>query len=111
MYCFCSCVGALLSNSWGTALLADPDMFGFMVIVRLPDGVLPVNKSDSQRSQVSEKPSLTVNHAAKMQDILHYDFKVEVCSACMHRLTTTIIILKCFCEHGVTIGYWHALHV
>jgi hypothetical protein len=74
----CIHVGALLSTTWGTGLLADPDMFGFMVMVRLPDGVLPVKKSDSQSSQVPEKPSLTDDHAAKMQDILHYDFKVEV---------------------------------
>ena len=72
------CIGALLSNAWGTGLLADPDMFGFMVMVRLPDGVLPLDKSDNQNA---EKLSFTDDHAAKLQDILHYDFKVEVCSA------------------------------
>ena len=77
-------IGALLSKTWGTGLLADPDMFGFMVVVRLPDGVLPVDKSDSQSAEVPEKPSFTDEHAAKMQDILHYDFKVEVCNACVN---------------------------
>lgn len=84
-------VGALLSNSWGTGLLADPEMFGFMVVVRLPDGILPVDKSES--TEMSEKPSFTDKHAEKMQDILHYDFKVEVYA--MHMYKCTIIIIIC----------------
>ena len=77
-YCFYTIhIGALLSKSWATGLLADHEMFGFMVVVRLPDGVLPVDKSES--TEVSEKPSFTDKHAEKIQDILHYDFKVEVC--------------------------------
>ena len=66
-------VGSLLSKTWNTGLLADPSMFGFMVLVRLPDDVLPVEKAKE-----SEKSLLTDQHAEKLQDILHCDFKVEV---------------------------------
>ena len=67
-------VGAYLCKAWGSSLLADPSMFGFMVVVQVPNDVLP---SDSAAVQ-EEKPSYTDKHAEILQDILHYDFKVEV---------------------------------
>ena len=69
-------VGTHLSKTWGTGLLAEPDMFGFMVLVRLPDDIIPVDKPDS--TEKLEKPSFTDKHAEKLQDTLHYSFKVEV---------------------------------
>ena len=71
--CFLNTLGALLSKSWGTNLLADPTMFGFMVVVQLPDNVLPVEKSVQ-----AQMPSFTDKHAETLQDILHHDFRVEV---------------------------------
>ena len=68
-------IGSLLSKSWNTDLLADPSMFGCMVLVRVPDDVLPM---PSEKGNMSEKPSLTDKHAEKLQDTLHYHFKVEV---------------------------------
>ena len=73
IYCI---IGTLLSKSWGTGLLADPNLFGFMVVVQLPGGLLSVDKRDNVLE--SEKTSFTDKHAEKLQDILHYDFKVEV---------------------------------
>lgn len=57
-------------------MLADPDMFGFMVVVRLPDNVPPANMSINTIQ--SEKPHYDENHAEKIQDALYYDYKVEV---------------------------------
>ena len=70
-------------------------MFGFMVMVRLPGDVLSMDTSDSLSA---EKHSYTDGDAEKMQDILHYDFKVEVCSTYMYGHTTSI--LKCFYTWG-----------
>ena len=69
-------LGDLLCKSWGTSLLADPNMFGFMVVAQVPNDVLPPDKSDS--SAQMEKPSYTDKHAEILQDILHHDFRVEV---------------------------------
>ena len=64
-----------MTKSWGTDLLADPSMFGFMVVVRLPDGMLPTDTSSS----VHKEPAcLDDSSAGKLQDILHYDFRIEV---------------------------------
>lgn len=68
--------GAHLCKSWGTSLLADPNMFGFMVVVRVPNDVLPPEKSDGVAQ--TEKLSYTDKHAEILQDILHNDFRVEV---------------------------------
>ena len=65
-----------MSTSWGTDLLADINMFGFMVVVRLPDGMLPADTSVCTAHK--EKLHFSDTHAAKVQDILHYDFRVEV---------------------------------
>ena len=51
-------------------------MFGFMVMVRLPNDILLVDGSNNPEHP--EKPSFTDTHAGNLQDILHYDFKVEV---------------------------------
>ena len=63
-------------KSWGTDLLADPNMFGFMVVIRLPDGILPPDESIPTKQ--SGTICYTDEHAEKIQDNLHYAFKVEV---------------------------------
>ena len=57
-------------------------------MVRLPGDVLSMDTSDSLSA---EKHSFTDGHAEKVQDILHYDFKVEVCSTYMSGHTTSIL--------------------
>lgn len=92
-------------------MLADPDMFGFMVMVRLPDGVLPLDKSDNQNA---EKLLFTDDHAAKLQDILHYDFKVEVCSAyCVdtQQLYTESAICTCGTVLSSMMHGWLSMHL
>ena len=59
----------MLTKAWGTNLLADPSMYGFMVTVQVPEGVLP----GARKSPFAE------SDAEMLQDILHHDFKVEVC--------------------------------
>ena len=56
-------------------------MFGFMIVVRVPDNVLPSDTSVSQEQ--GHKPSFSDEHAEKLQDILHHDFKVEVYNCVM----------------------------
>ena len=66
-------LGTLLTKLWGTSLLADASMYGFMVTVQVPEGVIPGAK----------KPPFTDNDAETLQDILHHDFKVEVCEVAL----------------------------
>ena len=51
-------------------------MFGFMVVVQVPNDVLPPGKSES--AAPTERPSYTDKQAEILQDILHHDFRVEV---------------------------------
>ena len=54
-------------DAWGAGLLADPSLFGPMVLVALPDGL------GSQ-----ESCQLTYRHAEALQNTLYHDFKIEV---------------------------------
>ena len=67
-------VGKLLKDAWGTSLLADPSMFGTMVLVELPDGLLPRDSS----TDVRVEPPFDDKSAELIQDNLHYDYKIEV---------------------------------
>lgn len=64
--------GQLLKEAWGTSLPADPSMFGSMVLVELPDGLLPPD------SGVRVEPPFDDKSADMLQDILHHDYKIEV---------------------------------
>lgn len=66
-----------MTKSWGTDLLADPTMFGFLVLVKLPDGMFPTDKPNTSTA-VDKKPFFDVSSAEKLQDTLHYDFRIEV---------------------------------
>lgn len=56
----------MLQSAWGTGLLADPSLFGSMVLVALPDGVL------------RSSPPYTYDTAERVQNILFREFKIEV---------------------------------
>ena len=47
-------------------------MFGTMVLVELPDGLLP------RDSGVRVEPPFDDKSASKVENILHYDYKIEV---------------------------------
>ena len=57
----------MLQNAWGTGLLADLSLFGSMVLVALPDGVL------------QSSPPYTYDAAERVQNALFHEFKIEVC--------------------------------
>ncbi len=78
----CVCVrvsGELLSEAWGTCLLAAPDMFKQMVVVELPEGVVPGGAIASGSDPTNQRPIYEYKHAVAVQDALHYGYKVEVC--------------------------------
>ena len=65
-------IAKLLTEAWGTRIPADPSMFGTMVLVELPDGLLP------RDSGVRVEPPFNDKSASKVENILHYDYKIEV---------------------------------
>ena len=69
--------GDLLTRSWGTELLADSSLFRMMVVVGLPEGVVPA----ADRPPVPEgggAPQYSYQHAVIVQNMLHHEFKIEV---------------------------------
>ena len=60
----------MLQEAWKTSLLADISMFGPMVVVKLPDGVVP--------PAANFKPPYGDPAAHTVMNILHFDFKIEV---------------------------------
>eukprot|EP00731_Ephydatia_muelleri_P028162 Em0019g1035a len=60
--------GALLQRAWGTSLLAGENMFGPMVLVELPSGIIP---NEDQRS-------IKYDHAEIVQNKLYHGFQIEV---------------------------------
>ena len=54
-------------KAWGTSLLADINMFGSMVVVALPNGVLGL-----------QGDQLLYDDAEVVQDALYYQYKIEV---------------------------------
>ena len=63
--------------SWGTGLLVAPDMFKQMVVVELPEGVVP-KSSLPPVSEEGQRPIYEYKHAVVIQNALHFDYKVEV---------------------------------
>ena len=57
----------LLKKAWGTELLADSSLFGSMVVVGLPEGILGLKGKD-----------LTYSDAERVQNTLYHRFKIEV---------------------------------
>ena len=54
-------------KAWGTSLLADISMFGSMIVVALPNGVLGLHGNQ-----------LVYDDAEVVQDALYYQYKIEV---------------------------------
>ena len=73
--CVSSSAAQLLTESWGTELLADPSLFRMMVVVALPRGVV-----DSSLHPLTprQNPMYTYQDAVVVQNILHHEYKVEV---------------------------------
>ena len=71
--------GELLVKEWGTELLADPSFFGTMVVVRVPDGLLPA-KGGPELTVVDGRPVYNYSHGAFLGNILHHKYRVEVLS-------------------------------
>ena len=72
-----SYVGELLSTSWQTGLLADASAFRQMVMVELPEGVLPGHALPSSED-AAQRPNYVFKHSVLVQNALHYDYKIEV---------------------------------
>ena len=70
--------GKLLCKSWGTGLLAPPDMFKQMTVVELPEGVIPKESMPSMPEDEQRPKCYEYKHAVLVQNALHYDYKVEV---------------------------------
>ena len=64
-------------TAWGTSLLADPALFGPMVLVALPEG-LPVRDT----TDTSSVTPYTYTEAEALQNLLHHNFKIEVYTFC-----------------------------
>ena len=58
-------VAELLQKAWGTDLLCDISLFGPMVLVALPKGVVG-------------ESAVTYEDAERVQDTLYHQFKIEV---------------------------------
>lgn len=75
-FSLCVCSGQLLTKSWGTGYLADPSFFRMMVVVELPEGLVP--KDALPPSVDGGKPKYEFKHTVMVQNFLYHDFKVEV---------------------------------
>lgn len=60
-----------LAENWGTCLLSHADMFGPMVLIRLPEELLDCVTRGGQEEAVKA-------HAEMVQAKLHYEFSIEV---------------------------------
>ncbi len=63
-------------KEWGTDLLADPSFFRSMVVVRLPEGLIP--QDGPEVKMVGGCPEYNFSHASYIGNILHHQYKVEV---------------------------------
>ena len=66
-------------KEWGTELLADSSFFHTMVLVRLPEGLIP--SDGPQVEMVDGSPVYHFGHGSYIGGILHKEYKVEVCRA------------------------------
>lgn len=62
---------SMLAESWSTGLLSHADMFGPMVLIRLPEVLLDCVTQGGQEEAVKA-------HAEMVQAKLHYEFSIEV---------------------------------
>ncbi len=60
-------VALWLTRTWNTELLADSSLFGSMVVVALPHGVMGLDKDQ-----------LTYSDAEQVQNALYHRYKIEV---------------------------------
>ena len=61
----------MLAEKWDTGLLSHSDMFGPMVLIRLPEELLQCVTQNGREEAVKA-------HAEMVQAKLHYEFKIEV---------------------------------
>ena len=61
----------MLADKWGTCLLSHADMFGPMVLIRLPEVFLDCVTCGGEEEAVKA-------HAEMVQAKLHYEFSIEV---------------------------------
>ena len=66
----------MLTKSWGTGYLADPSFFRMMVVVELPEGLVP--KDALPPSVDGGKPKYEYKHSSMVQNFLYHNFKIEV---------------------------------
>jgi len=83
----------LLQQAWGTQLLANPALFGGMVLVALPEGVVGHDVTPAPGFQLS----YTYESAEMVQNVLFHEFNIEV-SACspLHCTTVVLIMYECY---------------
>ncbi len=68
--------GELLVKEWRTDLLADPSFFRSMVVVRLPEGLIPHDGPEVK--MVDGRPDYNYIHCSCIRNMLIHDYKVEV---------------------------------
>ena len=79
-------IGEILTKCWGTSLLASADMFGAMVAVPLPDGVLGLSGDN-----------MNLDDAETVQNLLHRKYNIEVntctctCTICTYYYVYIIV--------------------
>ena len=69
-------LGELLVKEWGTELLADSSFFHTMVLVRLPEGLIPSDGPEVE--MMNGSPVYNYRHCSCIGIILHENYKVEV---------------------------------
>lgn len=84
MFLLCLTITAeLLQRGLQTRLLANATMFGPMVAVKLPEGVLTPS--------TGLKPPYDIRAAHAVKNVLHYEFKIEVMLIYSHCMQDCIL--------------------
>lgn len=75
--CFVKPPAEILQEAWNTQLLADPALFGSMVLVALPKGVVGPGKDEILPS-ADIQPCYNYGSAEIVQNTLFHKFNIEV---------------------------------
>ena len=68
-------------KEWGTDLLADPDLFVNMTLVRLPEGLVGQGAPEVSDTDANGLPLYSYSHAGFVGNILHHQYRIEVKSS------------------------------
>ncbi len=80
-------------REWGTDLLADISLFNTMSLVRLPDGLIGKGSPEVLNTAADGSPLYDYAHAGHLGNILHHDYKIEVCNKFVVAFLLKIILV------------------